>query len=810
MQKEKRKGLLAVAVPIILGLILGGVAEVCLAAPPVVKTVPWVATNPLIPHDTWSGKTITLKGTSDVQGAGFTWTWDFGDGSPVATGTVINKYAVQASHAYTGAANTIFTARLTVQNTGTGETGSKEYYVEIRDKTLAVEVNIAIDEGLWYLYKVATRSGTQYYWNNVRYGDHYANTTASAVQAFLANGHLESGDQAVNPYVDAVRGGIDFLFTRLYVQTPLSPQGGQNPDSNGNNIGISVNSNRPIYESGAVMDALIATGTPTATARTGPANVIGRTYKDIVQDMVDMYAWGQYDGTCSWGAKGPVPAGSGICGGWRYSWGDFPDNSAAQWGAIGMIPAERNWGVTVPSWVKTYNNNWLNYSYNTAGYFGYTDATPARWYSTGPCGMVQLSFDGKEVTDPRWVASEATIANNWSTFINVGNDARYYSYYAFTKAMRLALPSPVTHLTATGLDWYGDNVQGLARILVTRQASDGSWPYDGWPYVGEQTAAAWNIIILGRTLFQAGSPVAVAQAVPNPGVVGQVITLSGSASYHQDAGKAIDSWEWDLNNDGIFDATGPAITTTYAALGDYPVKLRVTDNGSPEQSAETIVTVRITTPPVAPTANAGGPYTFCPQVLKWFLDGTGSVNPDEGLHEPGMPPNTIIEYAWDLDGDAAFDDASGAQPDVTAYFTGKGVGSYLVQLRVTDNTAASFPSSGYGNLSDTASAQVFVKSATDPACTTSCVSNLAARAKLTKIQLTWTHVPGTHHYNVYRGTINGGPYLFIGSTDSTYSTYLDNGPLVVGTTYYYVVRPAQLNGTETCQSNQASAKPMPR
>ena len=87
----------------------GGVAS---AAPPVVKTVPWVATNPLIPHDTWSGKQITLKGTADVQGAAIQYTWDFGDGSPVATGTVTNMYAVEALHAYTGAPGTIFTARL--------------------------------------------------------------------------------------------------------------------------------------------------------------------------------------------------------------------------------------------------------------------------------------------------------------------------------------------------------------------------------------------------------------------------------------------------------------------------------------------------------------------------------------------------------------------------------------------------------------------------------------------------------------------------------------------------------------------------
>ena len=52
-----------------------------------VKTVPWVSTNPLIPHDTWSGKQVTLKGTADVQGANIQYTWDYGDGSPVTTGT---------------------------------------------------------------------------------------------------------------------------------------------------------------------------------------------------------------------------------------------------------------------------------------------------------------------------------------------------------------------------------------------------------------------------------------------------------------------------------------------------------------------------------------------------------------------------------------------------------------------------------------------------------------------------------------------------------------------------------------------------
>jgi hypothetical protein len=231
------------------------------------------------------------------------------------------------------------------------------------------------------------------------------------------------------------------------------------------------------------------------------------------------------------------------------------------------------------------------------------------------------------------------------------------------------------------------------------------------------------------------------------------------------------------------------------------VRLRVSDNASPEQFAETVITVRITIPPLPPTAEAGGPYNFCTNRTPWFLDAKGSSNPDEGQSEPGQTPNTIISYTWDLNGDGTFGDVTGATPNVTGLF---GLGSTLIQLRITDNTAASFPSSGLGNLSDTDTAQVVVRNGTDPACV--CVSNLAARPKLNKAELTWTPRAGVHHYNIYRGTVDGGPYIKIAEVPGTSGFYLDNGPLTLNVTYYWIVREAQLNNTENCQSNQAMAR----
>ncbi|MBW1735902.1 MAG: hypothetical protein JRJ71_16235, partial [Deltaproteobacteria bacterium] len=619
------------------------------AAPPRVVCVPQLPTDLLVPHETWSGRTTILKGVArDEDGnlTGGTYYWDFGDGGQSTPQAITNPDNLAATHTYNADPGTLFIATLHVTDAA-GESSEDEYRVLVKDKTLDVEVNKAIDDGLWWLYTqrepvdvyvpipqtnlvapdgtpglkgeyfnntgmegdpvltridpvvdfdwgagspgsgvnqdrfsarwtgklritkpgpyklaVASDDGVRLYingqkvidgwvvhgrewfchemnldagdhdimleffefrgsasiglywiipgkeywrWNNVWYSStHFGNTTASAVQAFEINGHLETGDPDEDPYVDAVKGALSYLFSGLVSYT-IGLQNGNNPDGNGNNIGISWSSNRPIYELGAVMDAIVATGTPDAITRTGGVNVLGRRYQDIVQDMVDMYAWGQGD--------------SNNGGGWRYHWNDWPDNSASQWGAIGMIAAERHFGCIVPQWVKDRNDAWLTYSHDGVG-FGYTG--PGRGLAQTPSGMIQLSFDGKDITDSRWVASESYLAGVWDEFIRVDRDNRYYSYYAFAKAMRLALPQEVTHLS-TGLDWYGDENKGLARVLVDQQNDDGSWPYDEWK-VGEKTAAAWNVIILTRTLFEK-PPVGVIKAQPNPGAVGQEIFL---------------------------------------------------------------------------------------------------------------------------------------------------------------------------------------------------------------------------------------------------------------------------------------------
>lgn len=790
--------------PWAVGATLFALTLAALAAPPVVKTVPWVASNPLIPHDTWDGKEIRLKGTCDPSGSPRRFWWDFGDGSTVASGTVTDPYIIEAKHVYAGPPGTVFTARLTVEDIGTGESASKPYYVKIETKTLPVEVNVAIDEGLWELHKV------QYRWNagGVVYGDwrswlNRGSMIGACVNAFEVNGHVESGS-ADNPYTETVARGMHRLFEFLNA-TGTAPRAGMPTDGSSppNAAGLYVGTDRPFYEGGMVIDAIVASGTPDAVAPTGGSWVAGRTYREIVQDLVDNYAYAQY---------ADVYGGYGIIGGWRYWWFDWPDNSACQWAAIGILAAERRWGIWVSPLLKERNLNWLTYSQCWNGTFGYTGPCGFAWgpTATTASGLVQLAMDGKGRGDDRWDLAEHFMRDDFESMKSF-----YYGMFSFVKSMLLhdsngdGVEEPIEYLAEgyNPLAWYSAEVakgaptDGIARTLVNQQSGDGWWWYhdpsgDVYPY-----ETAWAIIILQRTLFEAGAPVAVASATPNPAVAGQIVHLSGADSYHQDPTKKIVAWDWDLNNDGIFESVGPNVTRSWPAMGTYPVVLRVGDDSVPPKTATTTLTIIISKPPLPPTANAGGPYVFCPKALPWFLDGRGSVNPDEGESEPGKPGDTIASYAWDLDGDGDFDDATGPTPEVGAFFLGAGPGSYLIQLRVIDTTATSFPSSGLGDLSDTDSTTVIVHVDSDPAC--ACVDDLKARPKAGKIQLTWIH-SGAHHYNVYRGTIAGGPYLKIAATTSTYSTFLDANA-VNGTRYFYVVREADFLDRESCQSNETSA-----
>ncbi len=174
-------------------------------------------------------------------------------------------------------------------------------------------------------------------------------------------------------------------------------------------------------------------------------------------------------------------------------------------------------------------------------------------------------------------------------------------------------------------------------------------------------------------------PLAAFTASPNPATVGQTVQFNGAGSSDPDG--TIASYAWDLDNDGQFDdASGATASRSFATPGTYTVRLRVTDNRGAADTATSAVTVNAApAPPAAPSNQAPfASLTVSPnpatvgQTVQF--NGAGSSDPD----------GVIASYAWDLDNDGEFDDASG----VAASRSFASPGTYTVRLRVTDNRGA--------------------------------------------------------------------------------------------------------------------------
>ena len=723
-----------------------------------VVAVPWQIIAGIVqPHQVYAGKTNTLKAVARGVNVPFTYIWDYGDGTGTVTNSVTNSAAVynlEATHAYAGADGTPFNATIQVVLTN-GEVLSDTYQLQLQPKTLDLEMKVAIDEGLWYLQKIQNRYDLD---TNNKAGNwtdqgYLASPTASAVQAFAINGHLDTGDSSKDPYVDTVQRGVNYLLTVL-TTWQIGPRKYGDPDGNHNGIGLSINSGRPIYETGPMMDALIAAGRPELVAPVGGINVRGRAFKDLVQDMVDMFAWGQYDGDAG--------------GGWRYNWGDFPDNSAAQWGAIGMYAAEQYFGIAIPDWVKQRNVVWVAYSGNGSSY-GYTGPGSCNQAcaATTPSGMVQLAFDGVATTNALWRAGEDALANNWNSWMGQNN---VYADYAIAKAMRTAVPQPVHNFALNGFDWFRDPSQGLARVTIDRQGTNGSWKSALW--VAEPLSTAWSTIILTSSLFQQG-PVAVINVKPNPSAIGYPVVFDGSNSFDQRPNYQITDYRWVFNSSqGVDfdhpDAVGPVVTNVFGALSTNTVWLQVRDNSTPQLSDAASVVVLTTIPPYPPVADAGGPYVACVG-QDVHLDGSASFTVDAAAG------NFIQSWGWEVSFQAPFqfNDATGEYAVLTNGFAT--AGQHRIGLRVKNANSLVYTNVGLPDMTSDAFSTIYVYDRV--------ITNLSVRPKGDKAQLVWTKVGD---YVVVQRSQLGPDHGFaeIGRTDSSYATFLDTN-VQYNVEYYY-------------------------
>ena len=533
-----------------LAVLIAGMVIVPFASAQSVSTVPWDPTNPAAPHTAYPGATIVLGAIFNTGGStdSFTYVWNYGDGTPVGSATALtNPNDISSRHIYAGTSTgQTWTAVVTVTDTTTSAQYTGNYLVIWEPNNLSSRVNVAIDWGLWFLhqsmYHPAAGQGN---WANCAGGYSYAcglgynSVTAANLQAFEVNGHLATGP-ASDPYTSDVKEGLASIWAYLSTQPVASKSYLYNPATtnfgcsdgtaptttnhgapsyycdtsatpvyynasatsctsppcavtfDGNSNGIAIYATQQGYswgyEAGQYADAIVATGTPSATATVGS---VTESYQNIVQDIADAANYCQYGGDYDV-SQGYTRGSNYQGGGWWYDCQEGGDNSVSQWASIGLIGAERGFGLAIPKIVTDANNQWVtssqdvqasapevnnpggnNYSdaYGAFGYNGslyYSDA----WgpYATTPSGMVQMSLDGigrtnnvdfgsaSNAPDQRFNNAETYYADNFCNSTVSGSYTspyyapRAYTYglFSFTKSMLLHNPggvlSPIQYL----------------------------------------------------------------------------------------------------------------------------------------------------------------------------------------------------------------------------------------------------------------------------------------------------------------------------------------------------------------------------
>ena len=678
-----------------------------------VVAVPWFGSE-VQPHQVYSGGSLVLQAVASTGGGHppilQSGTWDPGDGSPAQAIDLSNPLALELNHTYNGSVGQPFTATISLTDWG-NNTYTDTMKVVIAPNTRETKVNMAIDKGLWNLHKRMNRTTSDGkpsgFWTGYDVNRYNMAATASAVQAFEINNHKESGDPTKNPYVDNVARGLRYILSQEHgalKSLSISNQGGNNPDALVNGKGLWVNSGgHAVYLGGQFMDAIVASGTPNKIADVGEATwVRGRTYEEIIQDMLDGYSYGMND----------------AYGGWHYSYNSGNnDTSAAHWWAIGVLAAE-GWDLDAPDWVKTQQwtvgvpRNQRNVQPDQC-YFGYTSQSYIWDAGTNVTagGLILMNADDIPQTHERYTCAMGWLDNHFN-----GSLGNFYTMYQTAKAMRTAQdlsddpqpvsePKPITLLNGTR-DWYA----AYADYLIDNQNTYGTGRFvsiggTASSYIINDMASSWAIIILSPSLFDVPPTPVCSLSPAEIGAAGGLVSFSGSASFHEDPEIGIASYAWDFD-DGSATADGETASYTYGISQTYPhtysATLTVTDTNGISATASCPVTQVDTN--VAPDADIGGnvspgQYSMC-EGGTLALDGSGSSDLENG----------ILSFAWDWTAPITFSpvDATTETVDVSAVFNQLGPGNYDIGLRVTDDAVVPKSHSAFGT--------VTVLAATDPSC----------------------------------------------------------------------------------------------
>ena len=351
-------------------------------------------------------------------------------------------------------------------------------------ETLDEAIKGAIDSGVAWLVGEQNGDGS---WGSY---EHVGHTAFALVK--LQDYAYENGKDPFDPdyeYYANVISGYDFLLPYLS-SIPISVQLAGNPDVNGNGIGVYIPASGPhrySYNASITLMTLVTSRHPERLITVGP--LAGLTFGQVVQDMVDYFAFGQID------------AGSGR-GGWGYHENDGTrsDNSNAGYVVLGLDFAESplyGFNATVPQFVKDELGDpglWIDYIQNDGnGGSGYSH--PSDWVNVLKTGnlIYQMAFYGDEMTTGRVIDAVSYIENQWNTANDDPGFRPHHFQAMYTMMKGFERMGIETIDPGTGeINWF----EKIATIIVENQDADGGWPIDRWG--GRILSTEWALLTLEK------------------------------------------------------------------------------------------------------------------------------------------------------------------------------------------------------------------------------------------------------------------------------------------------------------------------
>jgi len=319
-------------------------------------------------------------------------------------------------------------------------------------------------------------------------------------------------------YSGNVAAGFAWLFNHLEV-VPIGIQNHtagatgtlDDPDTRVNGMGIKGTGWYASYNTGPMLAAIAASGTP-SRANEGGLDVDGNgfvdTYQEIAQDMVDFLAFSQVDPSIDF-------AGNTKEGGWDYyavdngagGSGWQGDQSNSGYVVLGLAEAEA-FGCTVPDWVKTELNWWIDWVQD--------DVTGGSLYSFPDDGLgpnilktgnliLEMRFVGDTPDTPRVVDALAYLSSNWTNPANyppdngwksdnAGEASDYQTMFCIMKGLEYmgVPPDGISGVT----DWY---MEFADAIIAEQDNPTGGWLLPGnWEGSESVINAEWALLTLEK------------------------------------------------------------------------------------------------------------------------------------------------------------------------------------------------------------------------------------------------------------------------------------------------------------------------